>query len=220
VNCAECLAPIETQIAARDGAPLCEECAASFYLACASCQGLIPREEAVARDGASYCPDCLANLSASPTAPKLGEAEVAALVKEFVRLHAEEKRLKERLEEIKEQLKAFANGQPRVSGAVILRAGGQAVKCSYTVRTAYNAERIAALEATVGTELIDTFFERKTSFSPIKESLHLFLAEEDELHAATRAAIRAAEERKEIATLNVIPSKEEITTGSTGRGGR
>jgi len=207
VNCAECLTPTETPIAARDGTPLCPRCAETFYVACSNCRGLVPRDEAVAREGSSYCLDCLARAAAPEVEPP-GEEQIAALVAEYVRLHAEEKLISARLEEIKEQLKAAADGRPRVAGAVVLRAGGQAVKCSYSVRTAYNSERLAALEAEVGAEMIDTLFERKLSFSPIKESLRAFLDDEDEFHAATRAAIRSAAEPKETVTLTVVPPKK------------
>jgi hypothetical protein len=203
--CFECLQPADPALRARGGVVLCAQCAAAFYLTCIACSSLIPRGESTGSEAAIHCPECLVRTAAEP----VSAAEIEELVAEYVRLHAEEKQISDRLEEIKGQLKAAADGQPRVAGAVVLRAGDQAVKCSYAARASYNAEKIVALEATVGTEMIETLFERKVSFSPIKESLKAFLADQDELHAATRAAVRAAEERKEVVTLTVVPPKQK-----------
>jgi hypothetical protein len=47
----------------------------------------------------------------------LSDAEVAALVAEFIQLHAEAKHVNDRLEAVKEQLKRHAASQPRVANA-------------------------------------------------------------------------------------------------------
>lgn len=197
----------------RHGAPLCQPCAETFYLACAVCRGLIPRDEAVEREGSLYCLECFAAPSSASSAEPLTEAEIEVLVAEFVALHAEEKKISARLEEIKAQLKAAADGRPRVAGTVILRAGEQAVKCGYSMRTNWSAEKLIPVEAMIGAETLASLFERKISFTPIKEQLEEFLNSADETRATAREAIRAAAEIKEQATLTVVAPKKN--TGKT-----
>ena len=134
---------------------------------------------------------------------------------EFIRLHAETKQLNERLEAIKEQLKRHAASQPRVANAVLLHAGEYAVKCGYTVRSNYNAEKLAAVEAMLGTEQFAALFARKTTFSAVKENLEAFLADEAVETTAVRAAILAAAESKEVATLTPVN-----TPSNTGKAGK
>ena len=71
----------------------------------------------------------------------------------------------------------------------------------------YQAEQLAAVEAMLGTEPFAALFARKTTFSPIKESLDAFLASEDVATAAARAAILAAAERTEVATVAPVAPK-------------
>ena len=89
-ECAECLAPVHTPVDAQNGTRLCPQCAAQFYRPCAGCGGLIPQDEAVLRDGALCCMQCLA-APVSEDSAALSEDALAALVAEFVRLHAEAK---------------------------------------------------------------------------------------------------------------------------------
>jgi hypothetical protein len=137
----------------------------------------------------------------------LSDTDVAALVSEFVRLHAEAKQLNDRLDAIKEQLKQHAASQPRVANAVLLRTGEGAVKCGYSMRVSYQTEQLAAVEAMLGTEPFAALFTRKTTFSPVKASLDAFLASEDAATAAARAAILAAAERTEVATVTPVAPK-------------
>jgi hypothetical protein len=153
------------------------------------------------------CLACLAAPAADAAAPALSDTDVAALVTEFVRLHAEAKQLNDRLDAIKEQLKQHAASQPRVANAVLLRAGEDAVTCRYSPRVSYQAEQLAAVEAMLGTEPFAALFARKTTFSPVKGSLDAFLASEDTATAAARAAILAAAERTEIATVAPVAPK-------------
>ncbi len=116
-----------------------------------------------------------------------------ALVAEFVALHAEKKRLDARVEEIKERLKLAARARPRVAGAVVLARGrGAGVRCSYSVRTTYDAEKLQTVEAMLGGAEFASLFERKVTFSPVKNSLEEFLSSSDGEHGAAREAIRAA----------------------------
>jgi hypothetical protein len=137
----------------------------------------------------------------------LSDTDVAVLVSEFVRLHAEAKHLNDRLEAIKEQLKQHAASQPRVGNAVLLRTGDDVVTCRYSPRVSYQAEQLAAVEAMLGSELFAALFTRKTTFSPVKGSLDAFLASEDAATAAARAAILAAAERTEVATVTPVAPK-------------
>ena len=214
-SCAECLAPVSVAVNTQSGATLCPQCAAQFYRPCTRCGGLIPQDEAVLRDGALWCMSCLAAPVAEASAPALSDTDVAALVSEFVRLHAEAKHLNDRLDAIKEQLKQHAASQPRVANAVLLRAGDDVVTCRYSPRVSYQAEQLATVEAMLGTEPFAALFARKTTFSPVKGSLDAFLASEDAATAAARAAILAAAERTEVATVTPVTPKR--TTGPRRR---
>ena len=159
------------------------------------------------RAGALCCVQCLAAPVSEEGAAALSEEALAALVAEFIRLHAEVKQLNDRLDTVKEQLKRHAASQPRVANAVMLRAGEHAVKCGYSLRVSYNAEKLAAVEAILGAEHFAALFTRKITFSAVKEPLDAFLASEAADTAAARAAILAAAERTEIATVTPVTPK-------------
>jgi hypothetical protein len=214
-QCAECLEPISGAMHAQHGVSLCPKCAEQFYRPCAGCSGLIPQDEAVLHNGALYCGSCLAAPVSAEDAAALSDAEISALVAEFIRLHAEAKHLNDRLDAVKEQLKRHAASQPRVANAVLLRTGEYAVKCGYSARVSYQAEKLAAAEALLGTEHFAALFARKITFSPVKESLDAFLASEAPDTAAARAAILAAAERTEIVTLAPVTPKRKTSTSGT-----
>lgn len=94
-----------------------------------------------------------------------------------------------------------------MANTVLLRTGEYAVKCGYGVRVSYNAEKLAAVEAMLGAEQFTALFERKITLSAVKESLDAFLASDAADTAAARAAILAAAERKEVATLTPVHTK-------------
>lgn len=208
--CVECLGAVGAgeALVDRTGAALCRGCAAEFYAACGACGGLVPRDETLARagDGAGLCAKCHAKGPEGEPAPS--EEEVEALVAEFVALHEESKRLGARMEEIKERLKLAAQARPRVSNAVVLRAGDAGVRCSFAVRTSYDAGALSAAEGLLGEEF-GALFERKVSFAAVKARLEEFLSATDEEFAAAREAIRAAEQRSEVATLTVVAQKKK-----------
>jgi hypothetical protein len=164
----------------------------------------------VLHNGVLRCVQCLASPASADAAEALSAAELSALVAEFVRLHAEAKQLNDRLEEVKEKLKQHAASQPRVANAVLLRTGEYAVKCGYGVRVNYNAEKLAAVEAMLGAEQFTALFERKITYSAVKESLEAFLASDAADTAPVRDAILAAAERKEIATLTPVNTKSRV----------
>jgi hypothetical protein len=140
---------------------------------------------------------------------------LAALMAEFIRLHAEAKQLNDRLDAVKEQLKRHAASQPRVANAVVLRTGEYAVKCGYSVRVNYPAEKLMAVEAMLGKEPFAALFTRKITFSAVKESLDAFLASEAADTAAARAAILAAEERTEVAMVAPVTARRKTGTSGT-----
>jgi hypothetical protein len=216
--CVECLAALAPSEATLDrvGAALCRECASEFYAACALCRGLVARDEALAREGdgddgagALYCFECFGKASAPGGEEAPNEEEVAALVAEYVALHEESKRLEDRAAEIKERLKLAARARPRVSNAVVLRATeGAGVRCSFASKTTYDAEKLSAAEALLGAEEFASLFERKVSFSAVKARLEEFLSADDAAREEARAAVRAAENRTEVATLTVVGNAE------------
>lgn len=219
--CVECLSAVAPSAAVLDrtGAALCRGCAAEFYTACAACGGLVPRDEAVAREtegdagGRLYCAECFrAGAAAGEDVEQVGDDEVEALVAEFVALHAEKKRLDTRVDEIKERLKLAARARQRVAGAVVFRAGDEAgVRCSYTVRTTYDAEKLEAAEAVLGGEEFAALFERKVSFTPVKNSLEAFLSSTGDGRDEARALVRAAAQQTETETLGVVAPPKKKT---------
>jgi hypothetical protein len=169
----------------------------------------------VVRDGALCCAQCLAASVSKDDVAALSEEALATLVAEFIQLHAEAKQLNDRLDAVKEQLKRHAASQPRIANAALLRTGEHAVKCGYSVRVSYNADKLAAVEALLGTEHFVALFTRKITFSAVKEQLDAFLASEAADTAAARAAILTAAERTEIATVTPVTPKRK--TGTSGR---
>ncbi|MDT5268006.1 MAG: hypothetical protein QOH49_192 [Acidobacteriota bacterium] len=211
--CVECLVGIDAtqQVHDRTGAALCRACAAKFYTACAGCGGLVPTDEALARPdtGALNCFECFGRPASDDGTEALSDEEVAALVAEYVALHEELKRLDARASEVKEQLKRASSARPRVSNAVVLRADEAGVRCSYTSKATYDAERLAAAEALLGAENFATLFERKVTFSAVKARLEEFLSSEEAATATAREAVRAAETRTEVATLTVVAQRKK-----------
>jgi len=207
--CAECLGPAERPVAARGGATLCGACAEGYYAPCAACGLLVPQDEAVEKESRLLCAECAA--AALPfVAPEdvPDEATVETLVAEYVALHAEEKRVKERLEEIKEQLKIAASVRQRVAGAVTLSGGGGAIKCSYKTALKCDDEKVAALERALDTEQFESLFQRSVKYAPVKENLERLLSDASGDHAEFRELVRAAVERTEQSSLTVVRAKK------------
>jgi hypothetical protein len=211
--CVECLGDLSAgnPVLDRTGAALCRECAAAFYTACAGCGGLVPTDEALTRrdTGDLNCFECFGRAAAPDGSEALSDKEVERLVAEYVALHEELKRLEGRAGELKEELKRAATARPRVSNAVVLRAEGAGVRCSYTSKATYDAGKLAAAEALLGAEEFAALFERKVTFSAVRNRLEEFLSSEDEATAAAREAVRAAETRTEVATLTVVAQRKK-----------
>lgn len=202
--CAECLEAVAAPLVSRRGEPLCAACAETYYAACSACGVLVAREEALSRDGASLCDGCDARAAGVPPEEVPDESEVGRLVAEYVRLHAEEKRVKDRLDEIKDRLKVAAAVRPRASNAVTLRGEDGAVKCSYRETWKCDEERVAALESALDAERFGALFQRSVKYAPVKESLEQLLAADSAADAELRRVVGAAVERTEQATLTVV----------------
>jgi hypothetical protein len=206
--CMECLETLTDTVAGRRGETLCAGCVKNYYVACVLCRGLIPQDEALTREDAVYCTDCGAQGLQAQAGGAPDEAEVDALVSEYIGLHAEEKRIKERLDEIKERLKAAAAARERVAGAVTLRGEEGAVKCSFKTSLKCIPERVSALEGQLAPGEFAALFERKVSYSPVKDNLEKLLSHEAETDAGLRTQILAAVERTETPTLTVVRPKK------------
>jgi hypothetical protein len=235
-HCVECLGAVgHDSVADKNGGALCRTCAEIFYVACASCGGLVPRDEALpphdastvlastvtagdavgdSSGGSSGGGDGARLVCASCFAGGLPEAidaeEMETLVRQFVELHAEKKSIETRLDELKERLKVAARGQQRVEGAVVMRAGEACVRVSYTLKTTADAGRVAALSRVLDAEDFSTLF--KTTYSPVKEKLEEFLADTDDGRAAAREALRDAVQQTEVQTLTVVAQKKARPT--------
>ena len=207
--CVECLETLTDSVATgRRGETLCAECAKNYYVACSICGGLIPQDEALSRDDAIYCSDCEAQALKAKAGDAPDESEVESLVAEFIKLHAEEKRIKDRLDEIKEQLKAAASARERVAGAVTLGGAEGAVKCSFKTNLKCIPEKVSALEEQLEADRFAALFERKVSYSPVKDNLEKFLSGDGGTDATLRALVLAAVEKTETPTLTVVRPKK------------
>jgi len=206
--CVECLETATEGVVGRRGETLCSACARNYYVACALCHGLIPQDEAHTRSDAVFCSDCAAQGAQAQAGDTPDDSEIAALVSEYIGLHAEEKRIKDRLDEIKEQLKAAAAGRERVADAVTLRGEEGALKCSFKTNLKCIAEKVSALEEQLEPEEFAALFERKVSYSPVKDQLERFLSNDAGTDANLRELILAAVERTETPTLTVVRPKK------------
>lgn len=207
--CIECEQPAVHSVVDRAGSVLCSECAAAFFIPCASCQGLFPQDEAKTRADSFYCPECFSKPADGAPSELPDEAIIESLIAEYVALHAEEKRIGERMDSIKEQLKAVSAMKERVANSVVLRAGETAVKCSYKVGFKLAPERVAELERILDEAQFASLIERKISFSPIKEKIEEFLKGTDENGAVIRDILQSAIERTETASLTVVSPKKK-----------
>ena len=212
ILCVECESPINDTIidkgTTKTGALVCPECIELYYVACANCVLLIPQDESLMRDGRTLCADCYTKPLSTSTNPTLLE-NPEALISEYIALHAEEKRIKSRLDELKEALKEVATAQQRVSNAVTLRAGAQAVKCSFRASLKCNQEAVESIAKRLDVDAFEALFERKISYSPHKERVQELLNGVDEEHAEVRELLRAAVIETETATLTVVNNRKE-----------
>jgi len=210
--CVECEAPVNSTMTnsatTKTGTTLCPECIELYYAACAVCVMLIPRDESLTRDSLTLCAECFAKPPSSSVDAGLLE-NPEPLISEYITLHAEEKRIKARMEELKEALKEVAGMQQRVSNAVTLRAGEQAVKCSFRSSLKCNQKVVESLAARLNETEFDELFERKVSYSPHTERVQEFLSRADGEQSEARELLRSAITEIETATLTVVANRKE-----------
>lgn len=206
--CVECLEATTEPAVNLRGESLCAKCAEDFYVACASCGGLIARDEAAEGEDKPMCAGCDVRRAGVAPEDAPAEAEVEGLVAEYVRLHAEEKRIKERVDEIKERLKLAALYRQRVANSVTLRGEDCAVKCSYRTNWKCDDAKVAALADALDAETFASLFERSVKFAPVKDGLEKLLAGESDAEANLRRLVAAAVEQSEQATLTVVRPKK------------
>ncbi len=210
--CAECDSAFDVAAhgaTTKTGISICLACSTAYYTGCAECCSLIPLDEALTRGDLRLCAECYAKPPDVAGAGSLDQSDIELLIAEYTVLHAEEKRVGSRLEEIKDQLKDIAATQPRVSGAVTLRAGDQAVKCSFRTTLKCDAEAVERLEQTLNKNEFGDLFERKVTYSPHKERVQDFLSSTDGAHEDAREMLRAAVRETENATLTVVPVRKQ-----------
>ena len=206
--CAECEQTINSatnSATTKAGTKVCPECVAAYYIACDGCEHLVPQDETQKRADLVHCAECYVKPPSLAGASSLDQSDVESLIAEYTALHAEEKRTVARMEEVKERLKDVAATQPRVSGAVTLRAGEQAVKCSFRTTLKCDAEAVEKLEQTLDKNEFGELFERKVTYSPHKERVQELLNTVDGEHEEARELLRAAVREIESATLTVVP---------------
>jgi hypothetical protein len=201
--CAECLSPSPDLVRTRAGESVCPACAAEHYIACGDCRGLVARDESRDRDGVAYCVECHDRLFAPKENDGVSSDDLEALVAEYVRLDAEAKRIGERLETIKDLLKAVASNRERVAGAVTLGAGEATVKCTFTTSYKVDAASAEALETALGAERFAELFERKVTVGANKTNVEQLLKGVGDADTEARDAVRSLVDVVESARLLV-----------------
>ncbi len=207
-TCAECEQPTTSPALSRAGTRLCAECVAAYYVACSGCGSLIAKDESLTRETLAYCPECFSAPVGAAGGGTVDETLIESLIAEYVSLHAEEKWISDRMEVIKEQLKSAAATRQREGNAVTLLSETAAIRCSYRASLKCDAESAEALAQLLDEEEFASLFERKTSFTPIKDQIAEFLAATDEARQAARTALRAALRETETVTLSVVPARK------------
>jgi len=105
-------------------------------------------------------------------------------------------------------LKIASSVRQWVAGAVTLRAGGAAVKCSFKASLRCDEEKVAELERALEAGQFETLFQRSTKYSPVKENLERLLADASDESAELRRLVLPAVERTEQAVLTVVRAKK------------
>lgn len=210
--CAECQTPSARLVAARGGEGVCPECAAAHYVACSDCGALVPRDESRERDGCAYCVECHDRLFAPKEDPE-STVDVDELVTEFIRLDAEAKRIGERLDAIKELLKATAATRERIAGAVTLGTGESTVKCSYSVAYKPDAEGVDAIEKMLDPERFAELFERTVTVKTVKANVERLLDGKTDDDPEVIQAVRSIVDVVETPRLTAQRPKKSKTGG-------
>lgn len=207
--CVECLQILNGDAHQKDylGNSLCRLCVENYYAACAECLRMVAVDEAAViglGDEAVYrCPECK---STAPNQPELNYAaeEVAELVDEYVTLHAEEKRIKDEMEAVKQKLKQIAEAQSGGKKPITLAGSNSSgVKCTYRTSLKADAEKVADLRDCLGEEMFAALFSEKTSFDVNKSNFEKVISADADLPEDVRRQIEDAVKVSVSATLNV-----------------
>lgn len=207
-RCAECEEPATDSLRTRAGESICASCSEAYYIACSQCGGLVARDETLERDGAPHCSDCFSRPVVEGESGNVDETIIETLVEEYVALHAEEKRIKERMDALKERLKQAATARRGEDGAVVLRSGDAAVRCNYRTSLKCDDEAVEAVARMLDDDEFAALFERKTTYSPNRERLDAFLSSDDDAHAPAREAVREAVRETESVSLTVVTPRK------------
>lgn len=210
--CVECLEVLKGDDYRKDFQenPVCLLCVANYYAACTVCSLAVAVDEAVAGNSGAdevvyRCPQCKSTATDQPEL-NFDAAEVAELVDEFLSLHAEEKRIKEQLDAIKEQLKAIAEARSDggKKAVTLARTDGQVgVKCTYRTSLKADTEKVSELLDCLGQELFSTLFSEKTTFDVNKSNFEKVISADADMPEDVRRQIEEAVKFSVSATLNI-----------------
>ena len=210
--CTECLGNLESE-SLKDFQDnfLCSDCSEKYYTVCNQCLSLVPADEAInkgidAQQILSYCPNCIIRVR-QQLPISIDEGEITQLVNEYIALHSEEKRVKDRLEEIKEQLKQIATNLSNNGEAVTLQGEEGAVKCTYKTSLKSNAEKVTSLRDKLNENVFAALFTEKVSFDVNKENFDQVLSIDSDLTEELRQQLEDAIKITETATLNVVKKR-------------
>ena len=188
-DCFECERPSPQTVLDRDGRALCAACVAAYYVACAACSALVPKDDAPDRPEGRVCAGCLEAGAGGPAVPD--ESRTKALVDEFLELSGRHKEMGRRIDEIKELLKLAAAARERAGNAVVIRGENGAVRCGYSKKVSFADEDALALEPVLGEELFATLFEPKVSVKANSKAILRILEGEEPAPAEIREALRS-----------------------------
>lgn len=210
--CVECLEVLNSDTHQRDfqNNPICNLCAKTFYTPCAECERVIAKDEVMTFNAGSNtiiykCFKCKSSITNQADLNYIVD-EVAELVDRYVSLHTEEKQIKEKMEEIKEQLKTIAKAQSdggKKAVALAGTGGKPCVKCTYRTSFRADAVKVAELKDCLGNELFATLFSEKFSFDVNKSNFEKIISGDAELPKDVRQQIEDAVKISVSATLNV-----------------
>ena len=201
--CVECLnTPENANLRDFQNNLLCAACAARYYVQCAVCSLYAAKDEVAANESAAEfrCPNCFSERQTEMSFVA-DEEIVAGLVTEYLRLHAEEKSIKDRLEAVKEQLKQIADVQTQNGAPVTFEAAEGAVKCSYRTALKVVPEAVSALRGQLDAEIFNRLFAEKISFDVSKDFDKILSSE---LPNDLKQQLENAVKRTESATLTVV----------------
>jgi len=150
-----------------------------------------------------HCPNCKSSAT-NQVEVSYDTAEVTGLIDEYVSLHAEEKRIKDEMEAVKQKLKEIAEAQSGGKKPITLAGSNSSgVKCTYRTILKVDAEKVADLRDCLGEEMFSTLFSEKMSFDVNKSNFEKVISADADLPEDVRRQIEAAVKVSVSATLNV-----------------